>query len=232
MAESSQHAIETMLLEERRYPPPAEFAAQANARPEIYERELRGVLGDGGRASGSRGSSRSTTLYEWELPYAKWFLGGKLNVSYNCVDRHVEAGTGRQGRLLLGGRARGRAARGHLRRAPARGRRASRTRLKTLGVDEGHARRDLHGHGPRAAGRDARLRAARRPAHRRLRRLLGRLALRPDGRHGLRGADHPGRGLAARHDGAAEARRPTRRWPTRRACAPPSSCAAPATRCR
>ena len=44
--------------------------------------------------SGSPGSSRSTTLSEWELPYAKWFLGGKLNVAYNCVDRHVEAGLG------------------------------------------------------------------------------------------------------------------------------------------
>ena len=41
-----------------------------------------------------RGSSRSTTLSEWELPYAKWYLGGKLNVAYNCVDRHVEAGLG------------------------------------------------------------------------------------------------------------------------------------------
>ena len=34
------------------------------------------------------------TLSEWDLPYAKWFLGGKLNVAYNCVDRHVEAGLG------------------------------------------------------------------------------------------------------------------------------------------
>ena len=33
-------------------------------------------------------------MSEWELPYAKWFLGGKLNVAYNCVDRHVEAGLG------------------------------------------------------------------------------------------------------------------------------------------
>src|SRR5205814_6335791 len=31
---------------------------------------------------------------EWELPYAKWFVGGKLNVAYNCVDRHVEQGRG------------------------------------------------------------------------------------------------------------------------------------------
>jgi acetyl-CoA synthetase len=34
------------------------------------------------------------TVLEWKLPYAKWFLGGKLNVCYNCVDRHVEAGRG------------------------------------------------------------------------------------------------------------------------------------------
>jgi len=33
-------------------------------------------------------------LYEWKLPYAKWYLGGKLNVCFNCVDRHVEAGRG------------------------------------------------------------------------------------------------------------------------------------------
>ena len=34
------------------------------------------------------------TTLEWNLPYAKWFLGGKLNVSYNCLDRHVNAGYG------------------------------------------------------------------------------------------------------------------------------------------
>ena len=33
-------------------------------------------------------------LYEWKPPYAKWFLGGTLNVCFNCVDRHVEAGNG------------------------------------------------------------------------------------------------------------------------------------------
>ena len=31
---------------------------------------------------------------DWDLPYAKWFVGGKLNATYNCVDRHVEAGKG------------------------------------------------------------------------------------------------------------------------------------------
>ena len=33
-------------------------------------------------------------LLEWELPYAKWYVGGKLNVAYNCLDRHVDAGLG------------------------------------------------------------------------------------------------------------------------------------------
>jgi acetyl-CoA synthetase len=91
--EMSEHAIETMFLEERRYPPPPEFAAQANAKPEIYdepfesfwEREARERL---------TWFEPFSTLYEWELPYAKWYLGGTLNVCFNCVDRHVEAGKG------------------------------------------------------------------------------------------------------------------------------------------
>ena len=33
-------------------------------------------------------------MCDWDLPYAKWFAGGKLNATYNCVDRHVEAGNG------------------------------------------------------------------------------------------------------------------------------------------
>ncbi|MGH3014862.1 MAG: acetate--CoA ligase [Gaiellaceae bacterium] len=87
------HAIDALLLEERRYPPPEDFAAQANARPEIYERDFEEFWTTAAR-------ERVTwfepfeTLYEWELPYAKWYLGGKLNVCFNCVDRHVEAGTG------------------------------------------------------------------------------------------------------------------------------------------
>ena len=34
------------------------------------------------------------TVLEWNLPFAKWFVGGELNISYNCLDRHVEAGRG------------------------------------------------------------------------------------------------------------------------------------------
>jgi acetyl-CoA synthetase len=91
--ETQPHAIETILLEERRYEPPPEFAAQANAQPDIYERDFEEFWE-------AEAHERVTwfepfqKLYEWEPPYAKWFIGGKLNICFNCVDRHVEAGNG------------------------------------------------------------------------------------------------------------------------------------------
>jgi acetyl-CoA synthetase len=91
--ETGQHAIDTMLLEERRYPPPPEFAAQANAQPEIYDQPFEAFWEREGRERVTW-FEPFTDLYEWEPPYAKWFLGGKLNVCFNCVDRHVEAGNG------------------------------------------------------------------------------------------------------------------------------------------
>jgi len=86
------HAIETMQVEERRYKPAPEFSRLANAQPEIYER--------GFDEFWTKEAERISWfepwkgLYEWKPPYAKWYLGGKLNVCYNCVDRHVEAGHG------------------------------------------------------------------------------------------------------------------------------------------
>jgi acetyl-CoA synthetase len=87
---AGEHAIETMQVEERRYPPSDDFRKQANAQPEIYNR--------GFDEFWSESSKRITwfepwkQLYEWKPPYAKWFIGGKLNVCFNCVDRHVEGG--------------------------------------------------------------------------------------------------------------------------------------------
>jgi acetyl-CoA synthetase len=86
-------AIDTLLLEERRYPPPAEFAAQANAQPGIYAEDFEAFWEREGRERVSWFES-FTNVLEWEPPYAKWYLGGTLNVSYNCVDRHVDAGLG------------------------------------------------------------------------------------------------------------------------------------------
>src|SRR4051794_3190762 len=91
--ETKQHAIETILLEERRYTPPEDFAAQANAQPEIYERDFEEFWESAGRERVTWFEPFSDLL-EWEPPYAKWYLGGKLNVCFNCVDRHVENGLG------------------------------------------------------------------------------------------------------------------------------------------
>src|ERR671937_535547 len=87
------HAIETILLEERRYEPPEEFAAQANAKEDIYDRGFEDFWEAEGRERVSWFEDFEK-LYEWDPPYAKWYVGGKLNVCFNCVDRHVEAGNG------------------------------------------------------------------------------------------------------------------------------------------
>ena len=85
--------IDTLFLEERRYPPPPEFAAQANAQPGIYDEDFEAFWEREGRERVAW-FEPFTTLYEWERPYAKWYLGGKLNVAWNCLDKHVEAGRG------------------------------------------------------------------------------------------------------------------------------------------
>ena len=61
-------------------------------------------------------------MLDWsEAPFAKWFVGGKLNVAYNCVDRHVEAGNGDRVAIHWEGEPVGDARDHHLRRAQRRG---------------------------------------------------------------------------------------------------------------
>jgi acetyl-CoA synthetase len=85
--------IDALQEEGRSFPPPPEFAAEANAQPGIYDRSFEDFWTEEAR-------QRVTwfkpfdKLYEWNPPYAKWYLGGQLNVCYNCVDRHVESGLG------------------------------------------------------------------------------------------------------------------------------------------
>jgi len=93
MASTEERAIDNLLLEERTYPPPEQFAAQANAQPDIYDLSMEELWEREGRERVTW-FEPFTKLLEWEPPYAKWYLGGKLNVCFNCVDRHVEAGLG------------------------------------------------------------------------------------------------------------------------------------------
>jgi acetyl-CoA synthetase len=78
------------------YPPPAEFAAQANATDELYrEAEEDRLAFWAKQADRLSWETPFTEVLDWsQAPFAKWFVGGKLNVAYNCVDRHVDAGYG------------------------------------------------------------------------------------------------------------------------------------------
>src|ERR1044071_8710012 len=80
-ATTTGHAIETILLEERRYPPPEDFASQANAQADIYDKSFEEFWETEGRERVTWFQDFEE-LYEWEQPYAKWYIGGKLNVTY------------------------------------------------------------------------------------------------------------------------------------------------------
>ena len=95
MSVNVQPEIEALFSEQRQFPPPPEFAKQANAKPDMYARADQDFEGFWAEQARRLDWARPwDKVLEWELPYAKWFLGGQLNVAYNCVDRHVERGLG------------------------------------------------------------------------------------------------------------------------------------------
>ncbi|MGI9621703.1 MAG: acetate--CoA ligase [Acidimicrobiales bacterium] len=93
----SDKAIEEFYVEDRTFPPPTDFVAAALLTDgAIYDEaaaDYEAFWAQQARDLLSWSTDFHTTL-EWELPYAKWFIGGQLNMAYNCLDRHVEAGRG------------------------------------------------------------------------------------------------------------------------------------------
>jgi acetyl-CoA synthetase len=88
--------IENLLSEERTFAPDQAFTAQANATSDLYAEAEADPEAFWARLARERidwYEDFQTTL-EWDLPFAKWFVGGKLNLAYNCIDRHVERGLG------------------------------------------------------------------------------------------------------------------------------------------
>ena len=92
----SSDALSNLSHEDRRFEPPAEFAANANLTAAAYDEAAADHVG-----WWEKQADRLTWDTRWEQaldwsnpPFAKWFVGGKLNAAYNCVDRHVEAGAG------------------------------------------------------------------------------------------------------------------------------------------
>lgn len=92
----SNESLANLLKEERRFEPPAELAEKANVTAEAYERAEADRLGFWAeQARRLSWDTEPTETLDWsDPPFAKWFQDGKLNVAYNCVDRHVEAGNG------------------------------------------------------------------------------------------------------------------------------------------
>ena len=92
----TNETLSNMLHEERRFEPPKKLAADANLKAEAYDRAAADRL-----AFWEEQADRLTWETRWDEvldwsnpPFAKWFVGGKLNAAYNCLDRHVEAGRG------------------------------------------------------------------------------------------------------------------------------------------
>ncbi len=90
-------AIEVVLDELRTFPPPESFKKDALVvDTHLYDEANRDFEGFWARQAAEllTWQREWDTILEWDLPFAKWFVGGQLNVSYNCLDRHVEAGKG------------------------------------------------------------------------------------------------------------------------------------------
>ncbi|AEV73612.1 acetate--CoA ligase [Mycolicibacterium rhodesiae NBB3] len=83
-------------VEAASFPPPGEFALYANASAELYrEAEYDRLAFWAKQANRLTWDTPFDEVLDWsQAPFAKWFVGGSLNVAYNCVDRHVEAGHG------------------------------------------------------------------------------------------------------------------------------------------
>jgi acetyl-CoA synthetase len=88
--------LENLSSETRQFPPPADLAANANVKADAYEEAAGDRL-----AFWAKQAERLAWAKPWDQildwsnpPFAKWFIGGELNIAYNCVDRHVEAGHG------------------------------------------------------------------------------------------------------------------------------------------
>ena len=194
--------IDSTLRENRVFPPPPEFSAKAYIKSlDEYEALYKQSIEDpesfwGGAAKELHWFKPWDKVLEWNLPWAKWFVGGKMNLSYNCVDRHALGARAGQDRDYLGGRA-GRGAPADL-CGVARGGAEVRQCAEGAGNPKGRPRGGLYGHDAGAGHCVAGLRAHRRGALGDLWRICGQRHCRPRERLGVRGHSYPGLELPAR----------------------------------
>ena len=209
--------ISALASENRTFPPPESTKRDALVTGTwLYDEAAeddQGFWATPGGASCSTGRPEWDTICEWELPYAKWFVGGKLNVAHNCLDRHVAAGRGDKVAI-------------HFEGEPGDTRTITYAELldevqrfanvlKGLGVGKGDRVNIYLPMIPEAAV--AMLACARigAAAQRRVRRVLVAGARRPHQRRRGEGADHRRRRLPARRGVPAQAGRRRGASPTR-----------------
>ena len=174
--------IDALLQESREFPPSEEFRRDANINdPAIWAKAAKDREKFwAGWAEQLDWHTKWDHVLEWNAPYAKWFIGGTLNASFNCLDRHLEK-RGDKVALIWEGEP------GEVRRITYSALHAEvsqvRERAEVPRRRERRSRRDLHAADPRGRRGHARVRAHRRDPLRRLRRLLRRRAEGP----------HPGR---------------------------------------
>src|SRR5438552_6666427 len=91
-AAKGDEPIQALLKEERKFSPPKEFVKRALVKSEAVYREAarNPVRFWEQRAKELTWFKPWKKALDWKPPYAKWFVGGKLNVAYNCLDRHVQ----------------------------------------------------------------------------------------------------------------------------------------------
>jgi hypothetical protein len=185
MAETtvSQVNIDSTLDESRSFEPSAEFSQKAQIKSlaeydALYKESVEQPEKFWGRAAEElHWFKKWDKVLEWKAPWAKWFVGGELNLSYNCLDRHVKTCAQEQSRAHLGKRAR-RSSHLHLPAAHRKKCRNSPTCSRSWRPQR-RPRRHLHGHDARVPDRHAGLRPHRRSALDCLRRILLQRAGRP-----------------------------------------------------
>ena len=105
MADPIRAEFSDLLHEDRTFPPPASFRANALVSDEtIYADAERDPEGFWARMAGELEWSRPwDKVLDWQPPHAKWFVGGQLNVSVNCLDRHVRGARRNKAALIWEG---------------------------------------------------------------------------------------------------------------------------------
>ncbi len=232
MSDTSR-AIESVLHEDRRFPPPAEFAKAAHISSEAQYQEMWDrAKNDPAGFWGDLATSELDwfepfeTVIDGEMPETKWFSGGKINLCHNCIDRHLLTWRKNKAAIIWEGEP------GDTRVLTYQELHREvcevRERARLAGHRDGRSRHPVHADDSRTRHRHAGVCADRGDAFHHLRRLQCRRDRRPQQRRAVEAGHHRRRRLAARQGDHPEGQASTSRWRRARRCRKWSSSNGPA----